>query len=229
MTLVIAAKGKDFVVMGADSKGTFQDSSGTRVELNIQQKLIKINDRTGILLFGNKPYHAYYLIEKFKQGCKNEKKNVSDTAEDLASFCRNEARKFSDIPRYSPPDFGLIIAGIDKSAGKITPKCYSLTSGGGFSLGLYNHGFGIEGKPIIATYLFAKNFVKEMDLDDLVKLIVGSLHDTMNIDGDVGGGINITIIEDSGTRSIRRMDIDEKIKQWEMQTAYRTTSQFNEE
>lgn len=219
MTLVIAAKGKDFVVMGADSKGTFQDSSGNRVELNIQQKLIKINDRTGILLFGNKSYHAYYLIEKFKQGLKNEKKNVSDTAEALASFCRNETRKFSDIPSYNPPDFGLIIAGIDRSASKITPKCYSLTSGGGFSLGVYNHGFGIEGKPIIATYLFAKKFAEEMELDDLIRLVAGSLHDTMNVDGDVGGNINIAIIDDSGLRNVRRMDVAKKIERWERQTA----------
>ena len=216
MTLIIAAQGKDFVVLGADSRGTIQNDSGTRVELNIQQKLIKINDRSGVLLFGA-ACRASYLVEKFKQNLKSKKKNVTDIAEDLASFCRNEERILSDIPAYSPPQFGFIIAGIDKSGKKITPKCYSLISTSGFRLGLYDQGFGIEGKAIIAYYLFAKNFVKKekRGLDDLIRLVVGALYDTMNVDGDVGGKINIAIIDGYGMRNVPPMDINAKIDRWQ--------------
>lgn len=216
MTLIIAVQGKDFVVLGADSRGTIQYSSGTRVELNIQQKLIKISDRSGILLSGA-TCQASYLVEKFKQNLKSNKKNVTAIAEDFASFCRNEARVCSDVPTYDPPHLGFIIAGIDKSGRKITPKCYSLTSMSGFKLGLYDQGFGIEGKSIIAYYLFAKNFAKKekIELDELVRLVVGALDDTMNIDGDVGGKINMAIIDDSGMRKIGQRDITENIRIWQ--------------
>ena len=79
---------------------------------------------------------------------------------------------------------------------------------------MYGHGFGIEGKPIIAHYLFVKRFVKEMALDGSIRLVAGASDDTMSIDGDVGGKLNMTIIDDSGTRKIPQLDIDKGIKRW---------------
>ncbi len=43
MTLVVAVPGKDFIVLGADSRGTIIDAGGTRVEVNTIQKIIPIS------------------------------------------------------------------------------------------------------------------------------------------------------------------------------------------
>lgn len=53
-----------------------------------------------------------------------------------------------------------------------------------------------------------------MALDGSIRLVAGASDDTMSIDGDVGGKLNMTIIDDSGTRKIPQLDIDKGIKRW---------------
>lgn len=198
--------------MGADSRGTIHDYDGSRVELNIQQKLIRVSGRAGILTFGASN-QACYMIEKFRRNSKNMKEGVTDVAEALSAFCIRESRKLSDVAGKIP-HFGFIIAGVDVAKSGTAPKCYSLKSTSGFWPGLYGQGFGIEGKPIIAYYLFAKKFTAGMGLDDLVRLVVGALHDTASVDGDVGGDLSVAIIDDSGMREIPQTDIADKIDRW---------------
>ena len=214
MTLIIAAQGKDFIIVGCDSRGTIQDVAGTRVGLDKQQKLVKITDSVVILLSGN-ACQASYFIETYRQNLNSTLTNVTEIAEDFAHFCRNNARITSDLPPAYDPPFGFLVAGIDKNDSQIIPKCFSLNSRTGFRLGLYNQGFGIDGKLFIANYLFAKTYDKEMDVDKLVQLVVDALYDTIQIDGDVGGKINLAIIDDSGMRVIPQEDIEMKIQRWD--------------
>ncbi len=213
MTLIIAALGKDFVVLGCDSRGTIADHVGTRVGLDTQQKLVKITNKVGILLVGD-ACQASYFIERYKQSLNHKLKHVTEIAEDFAQFCRGEARITVDLPPADYLSFGFLVAGIDETEDQTIPKCFSLKSRTGFRLGLYTQGFGIDGKPFIADYMFAKNYSKKMNVDELVQLVVDALYDTIQIDGDVGGEIKLTIIDNSGMRTLSQDDIEEKIQQW---------------
>jgi len=159
-------------------------------------------------------YEAGYIIDKFKKTVKVQNRGVTKIAEDLAALCIKEAEKVMDVPTPSFPHYGFIIAGLDKSGNKYTPHCYRLTSSAGFRLGLYQRRFAIEGKPIIAYYMFARDYQKNMSVDDLCKLVAQSIFDTMNMDGDVGGKIKMLIIDDSGIRERSDGDIAASIKEW---------------
>jgi 20S proteasome alpha/beta subunit len=215
LTLVIAAQGIDFVVLGTDSRGTIQDGGGTRVELNIMMKLTKISKFVGILMYGSAD-QATYFIHKFKSTLKGENHNASEIAEKLADLCRHEARKVNDVPAVAFPTFGFVITGLDKKGTKYIPRCYTLDSGSGFRLGMSKHGFALEGKPMIAYYLFAKMYNKEMNVPDLCTLVAQTLYDTIKVDGDVGGKMRIAIIDSSGIREFPEGDINTWITKWEL-------------
>ena len=216
MTLVVAAHGKDFVVLGTDSRGTIQDTvGGTRVELNIMNKLIIIAKHVGILMYGS-AHQADYILDKFKSTLQGKNYSATKIAEKLAKICRQEAREVNDVPTTSIPSYGFIIAGLDKDDGEYVPRCYSLYSGTGFRLGMSKYGFTLEGKPMIAYYLFAKEYKKEMNVPKLCELVAQALYDTIKVDGDVGGKIRIAIIDSHGLREASGPDINDWIEKWEL-------------
>ena len=131
MTLVIAAKGADFIILGADSRGTMRDIAGNRVELNLAVKLIQITDHIAFLVYGD-AHISDYLIEKFKEKLTGKTKTVSAVAEEFAEFCRKEVKKTKEVPREYVPNFGFIIAGLDFKSKIPIPRCYKLRSLDGF-------------------------------------------------------------------------------------------------
>jgi 20S proteasome alpha/beta subunit len=211
LTLVIAAHGKDFLVAGADSKGT-AEAGGVRVELNMVQKLVKVNEHVVILLYGNVE-RAQYLIDEL--GVQNRfaaDSGVRHVAKEFKTLCREEARVPMGLPMSEESGFGFIVAGLEATDGVFnTPKIYGFGNVGGYSLGLGRDGFLIKGKPMIAYYNFAKNYKAVLKMADpkteLAKLVAQSLHDTIQVDGDVGGPIKLSIIDSTGARVLEEPDV----------------------
>ncbi len=204
MTTVIAALGKDFVVLGADSQGTID--AGARTEIKDLIKLKKINDNTSMLYFGD-VNSAEYLIHKFKSILKKKNYNVTKIANDFKIMCIEEAEQHRSVQAKLIPEVGFIIAGLDKVDKTITPHCYSTNSWSGFRLGKYPSGYGIGGKPFIAHYLFRRSYSQNMTLDEICKLVGQSIYDTKKVDGDVGGEIRLAVIDSSGFREIPVADV----------------------
>jgi len=210
MTLVVAAQGEDFVILGADSRGTMTDAAKNRMEVNIMNKLHVITDRVGILVYGSGG-NALYLIEKFKKTIQNSNDNVSKVVEDFSEFCRREFKKLKDVPTVNLPFFGFVITGLDIARRTITPHCYFADSYNGFLIGEDQTGYEINGKPIIAEYLFTKHYHEHMSVDDLCELVVRAINDTKSIDGDVGGKIHLAIIDKDGFRNYSDDDVEDII------------------
>jgi 20S proteasome alpha/beta subunit len=226
MTLVIAAHGTDFVVLGADSRATVE-SGGTRVEINIMEKITPMTKHVAILLSGEAEV-GDRLVEKFKLSLRRQDDGATLIAERLTEFCREDARQLAGVPTHPSyfPNFGFIIAGLDKRGSKYrVPRCYRLDSLSGFRLGL-SRGFAVDGKPMIARYLFAKNFQWGMQLDELCRLVAQAMFDTMSIDGDVGGKIRMGRIDPTGYTEIPETDIkNEYITSWDVERLRRIVEQ----
>jgi 20S proteasome alpha/beta subunit len=199
MTLIIAAQGKGFVVLGADTRETV-DARSIRVEINLAEKIIQITPHVAILFCGDVA-KAQYLVEKFSELVRKTDEGVSKIAEDFARFCKEDAIRDSNVPTYPDyfPSFAFIIGGLNKSRGKfVIPKCYKLGSTEGFKLGLCKEGFALDGKPMLAYYLFEKNYRNTRNVDGLCKLVAQTLYDTARVDGDVGGPPKMVIIRSGG-------------------------------
>jgi 20S proteasome alpha/beta subunit len=219
LTLVIAAPSKDFLVLGADSRGVL-DSGDARIEINILKKLIPVTKHVAILMYGGAE-EATQLIEKYKSNLeKNEKTidGVSLVAEDFCKFCRDEERKLVGLPFYEEniEYFGFLVCGMDKIGESFSkPLIYILSNYNGFRLGLCRP-YAIQGKPIIGLYRFSKYFHEDMTANELCQLVAQSIYDTMCIDGDVGGQINIAIIDSDGMRELSDPDVNKLYETWQL-------------
>ncbi len=220
MTLVIAAPGKDFVILGADSRGVVDVGSG-RAEINICRKIIQITNYTSILMYGASEA-GNQLVEKYKDQINPKLQDVTSIAEDFCKFCQNEERAIANVPKH--PDswisFGFLVCGI-KFKNKIPiPLIYNLRNFDGFRLGLCKP-FALKGKPLIAYFFFGRDYREDMSLLELCKLVAQSIYDTMQIDGDVGGSIKMAIIDSDGTREISDTDVKNYVETWAVRNLQR--------
>lgn len=214
MTLDIAAPGKGVIVLGVDSRGTVENGAG-RVEINTMQKLIHVTKYTAVLIYGSSEA-TNHLVEKFISERAEGLTWVKEVADAFSEFCREEERRLAGVPRH--PDsyydiFGFIIAGLEENDEGHEAYAYNISSYDGFRLGLCRP-YAIQGKPLIAHYMFAKNYEEDLTVDALCRLVAQSIYDTEQIDGDVGGTIRLAVIDSDGLREIPGHDIPDLIDSW---------------
>jgi 20S proteasome alpha/beta subunit len=214
MTLVIAAHGTDFVVLAADSRGTVADQAGTKVAINRYRKIWKINDRVAVLIYGDAD-PAKYLVESFLRTVSVRRFGVTSVTGKFARYCRSKLDEIPVHPAVRLPSFGFVVSGLDSEGRrKLVPRSFGLRSDTGYALGTYD-GFALEGKPIIAYYMFARSYHEDADQARLSSLVAQALYDTVMVDGDVGGTIRLAIIDRSGLRWVPQTDLEGIITQWE--------------
>ncbi len=214
MTLVIAAPGTNFILLGADSRAVIQDVAGNRVQINTVKKLIHVSKYVAMLVYGESEV-AVQLLEKYKLNMEADIEGASDVAESFAEFCGEEFKKVMWVPKAGLPIFGFLVAGLNKGGGEYKIPCiYNIISTNGFMPGICRP-FAIKGKPIIALYNFAKKYDENMSVEEISYLVAQSIYDTIEIDGDVGGKIRMAIITPKiGFREIS--DVEKYIERWEI-------------
>ena len=146
MTLIIAAQGKDYVVVGADTREVI-GTQGIRVEVNLATKLTEVSPHVAVMTAGAAG-HCQYLVEKYKKDVRRRKDGATVIAEDFAEFLKRQAKKDAKVPKH--PDnfanFTYIVSGLDQAGTKFSdPMCYTLTSMDGFKVRMWKEGFVLEG------------------------------------------------------------------------------------
>jgi len=214
MTLIIAIKGKDYIIVGADSRSVTCDAiTNTRFVSDIDTKLVQLNDHVCVMIAGDSE-RGTHLIEKFKEMVKPGQ-DVSEVVEEFSNFCYRESRKiieFVPIESRNYPHVSFIIAGMRKVRRKYSmPKIYTIRSMSGFSVGQDNN-YSIMGQDTISSYLFAKKYPKIKTWEDCIRLIVRCLSDTESIDGDVGGKKTIALINREGFKPQDVTEIESEIQ-----------------
>ena len=229
MTLIVAAKaidgqGHEFVVLGADTRETVV-AGAARVEVNIAHKLFPLTRHSAIMLCGDSG-HAQYLISKFRRTkltgrvTGRREMGVTQLVETFSEFCQDEALDWKNVPtlgKYPPdnrhfPDIAYVIAGFNREGNRFAhPLCYGVSSLTGYLIDLGESGFAIDGKGIIARYIFSKEYHPPMDLPHVTNLVLKCLVDTSEVDGDVGGRYNLAIIDSNRIDPKTSEEIEEMI------------------
>lgn len=214
MTLVIAVRGPDFVVTGSDSRGTYTDEAGNRIELNLFEKCHELNTRVSSLTFGDGET-ARFLLEGFRKEKDIGKWGPSRIVRELADYCQKNYGKAPKVTVGSVPKLGFIIAGLETpKSGEITTACMSVRSIDNFEPKLHDK-YSIQGKPVIAHYLFRRQYeAAKSSVDGLTRLVAQALYDTSQIDGDVGGSFDVRIIDRDETRPVKQGDLPVLIEAW---------------
>jgi len=227
MTLLIAVKGIDGMVLAADSRGTFGDPRGVTAQNDSIRKAFILTSHVAAIQAGSAELGA--MILKQVQDALAKQPGI-DGVESVVAVIHKTARAsydawFPSLPQValpSPqtggligrPDLTFIIGGYDKNQdGNFTrPAIYQLNSALNFAPMIHDYGFAVAGVPTYALYLL--NRLCESDRkaeEELAHLAVYAISETASQDGKVGGPIRVVIVTPTGSKELTDDEV-EKIK-----------------
>lgn len=201
MTLLVALKGSDGLVLAADSRGTFGDPRGITAQNDTQIKAHVVAPHSGVLIAGSGEVGSL-LVHEFQTSYREGIDHPTTVTENLRNHARSRyAEWFPSVPPIPPiamvqagqiaarPDLVFIIGGIDPATGD--SAIYQLGSGTDFSPMLHNYGFAVAGVAQYALYLLNRLYQPDRSIDELVALAVYVITETASQDGKVGGSVSV--------------------------------------
>jgi len=218
MTVTISAKGRDFIVVGTDSRVTFKKTD----ETVSSDKVKKINQITKhcVLLMAGQGFIANKMIEDFiGDFIKYKDKNKIDMKELVNEFetrCKKKWNNhYSDVNER--PYITITMAGLmENDGGKfITPKIYTFESDDTFMAGEPSIPYFVGGCKKIPNYIFDKKYDPNMNHDELISLVAYAISESIEKEEYVGGEINISLIREDGITEISKSNIETKIKKYQ--------------
>lgn len=182
MTLVIALKSKDGLLMASDSKASSEITSNDTV-----QKVFKLNNHTAVGIAGDGGL-AVYFLDQIKGGL-DYTKGISDLAEQLRIKGK---QKFNDFFEHLKPNerpgLSLLLAGYTTDS---KSEIYKLNSKDNFVPRKAVTGFECIGVPYISDYLLNIYYESEIRNQEAKELCVLCIQETGDQDLSVGGPTHI--------------------------------------
>lgn len=212
MTLVTAAQGKDSIVVGTDSRGTFGHPDVAFSAYDTMQKLVILTPHVAVLTFGAGEV-GDNILEEFKREVLHEHPEldgVSTILRELQRYCLAKWNQWlANVPFQARPIIGYIVAGLETMDENkyVIPKIYSMISAMGFMPALHRYGWANGGIPIYAIYLYGRRYQANMSLDDLSGLALYVISETASQDQRVGGPIRMAQVLPTGCKELRQDEI----------------------
>lgn len=165
MTLLVALRGSDGIVVASDSRGTFGDPRGVTAQNDAQKKLYRASKYSTILTAGSGELGATIMAEALN--LIQDDDGVSVVLDKTRNLVRE---KYGDwFPGFAiqqnengdpvRPDLALLVAGYDVAAGaQPEQKIFQVVSQLDFAPMLHNYGFALVGGRSVWA-LFTKSAV----------------------------------------------------------------------
>ncbi len=235
MTLLVALKGRDGLVLAADSRGTFGDPSGTTAQNDSMQKAHVLSRHVAALAAGAGEVGALLAREATQEIAGANLDGVTPVMEALRTTVRAKYDEwFPTVPAIPAPQLAqtgqvatrpgliFIVAGFEQAApGQLAePRIYQLQSPSDFAPMLHDYGFAVAGVPQYALYLLNRLYEPNRTAEELTALAVYAITETASQDGKVGGPVKvITVQPDIGCMALAQEGVDEVISRNEARSS----------
>jgi len=221
MTLLVALKGQDGLVLAADSRGTFGDPRGVTAQNDAQEKAHILAPHAAVLIAGSGEVGTLIIQETRQQVTEQQIDGVTNVMNRLREHARSRYQEwFPNVPAVVPlaqaqagqvavrPDLAFVVGGYDLGQ-EPSAAIYQLGSVFDFMPGLHNYGFAVAGVATYALYLLNRLYQADRSVDELAALAVYSITETASQDGKVGGPVQvITISPQEGSSALTRQDVE---------------------
>jgi predicted proteasome-type protease len=212
MTLLVALRGRDGIVVASDSRGTFGDPRGVTAQNDAQKKLYRASKYAAILTAGSGELGATIMAEALTLIQENDgisvvlEKTRNLVKERYANWFRGFSIQINPSQPNSPvrPDLTLMVAGYDIITGSPPDqKIFQLVSMLDFAPMLHNYGFALAGVAQYGLYLLNRLYQPDSTIDQLKALAAYVITETASQDGKVGGPVQMaTITPTDGCREL---------------------------
>lgn len=223
VTLLVALKGSDGIVVAADSRGTFGDPRGVTAQNDAQKKLYVTSKYTAILTAGSGELGASVMLQvpgviKGVEGITAVMNAVRTLVKTSYKdwFPQFAIQPVPGVPAPVRPDLALMFAGYDVDAqGQAhEPRIYQLVSPTDFAPMLHNYGFALAGVGQYALYILNRLYDSNSPptVEQLKPLAAYVITETASQDGKVGGPVQMaTIAPSDGSKELSQADVDQII------------------
>ncbi|MBN1506157.1 MAG: hypothetical protein JW955_04900 [Sedimentisphaerales bacterium] len=228
MTLLVALKGTDGMVLAADSRGTFGDPRGVTAQNDSICKAFILTSHVAAIQAGSSELGAM-VLRQAQEVIANQQ--GVDGIESVLPILHQVARNLYDgwfpgLPQtampnpqtggvLARPDLVFIVGGYakDQSGNFSRPIIYQLTSALNFAPMMHDYGFAVAGVPTYALYLLNRLYeANRKAQEELAPLAVYTISETASQDGKVGGPIRVVIVNPTGSRELSSTEVDEIVK-----------------
>jgi len=214
MTLIVALRGSDGVVLAADSRGTIGDPRGLTAINDNQLKLFRLSKFCGIGVSGASEVAAK-VIDDFGRKRQHSKTIYADEiTEETRQFVRQCYDDwFAKLKLEERPSLTFTIVGYQKEGRGMLPRTYLLVSRSDFAPHLFPNGNCLAGIPQYAVYLMHRFYDPAMTVVNLASLAVYLISETATQDPKVGGQIKAaTITPSTGYRELHDAEVADIVK-----------------
>jgi 20S proteasome alpha/beta subunit len=214
MTLLVALRGLDGLVLAADSRGTFGDPSQTTAQNDSMQKAHVLSKHAAILAAGASEVGALLIAEAQAVIAAQKIDGATNVMEAVRQTARAKYNEwFPTVPPIQPPQLAMaggvatrpgvqfIVAGyeLDESGAPGATATYQIGSWTDFAPSLHDYGFAVAGVAQYALYLLNRLYQPDRSVEELTALAVYVITETASQDGKVGGPVKvITCTADTG-------------------------------
>jgi 20S proteasome alpha/beta subunit len=204
VTLLVGLKGKDGLVLAADSRGTFGDPRLTTAQNDSQQKAHVLSAHVAVLTAGAGEVGAK-VIDEAKRKIDADRLDgatpVMGALRDTARACYQQW--FPSVPPIPAPalvqsgqapariGLALLVGGYEDDG---SPRLISLDSTFDFPPMLHTYGWAVQGIVQYALYLLNRLYEPDRTVQELTALAVYAITETAGQDGKVGGPVNVVTI-----------------------------------
>jgi 20S proteasome alpha/beta subunit len=204
MTLSLALKGEDGLVLATDSRGTIGDPRALTAVNDSIKKLYRVNLYTGAVTFGAGELGAKLLDEiliNVIQEKNLEEAGVDEVLEETRKYIKTKYNEwFAAFSIEKRPRLGFIIAGYNPTSSQRVgeSRTYMIDSPTDWAPHLAVTGMQMGGVPQYATYLFHRLYNPKMKTEHLKSLAAYLITETASQDPKVGGPIQMAVILPTG-------------------------------
>jgi len=222
MTLLVALRGSDGLVLAADSRGTFGDPRGITAQNDSMKKAHVLSKHVCVLQAGASEVGA--LVVQELSASLEAVDGVSNVLSRLRDHVRARYQQwFPSVPAMpapalvatgqvpTRPDLIFLVGGyeVDENGRAFDGKIYQIASALDFAPSLHDYGFAVAGVAQYAFYLLNRLYEGNRSITDLVALAVYAITETASQDGKVGGPVNVvTISAEAGCTVLTSDEVD---------------------
>ena len=201
MTLALAIKATDAIIMATDSRGTIGDPRGLTAINDSQKKLFQLGN-CAVAISGSAEVALSVMDELGKRGL--DKPNDVDEAvaifEHVASIYDNW---YQNIAHEKRPATIFILGGYRQVDGVApVPMVYAMMSNTRFAPQLAGKNPMMAGVPQYATYLANRYYDPDINVDHAAALAEYLISETASQDPKVGGPIRIAVVTPDNYREL---------------------------
>lgn len=205
MTLALAIKASDAIIVAADSRGTIGDPRGLTAVNDTMQKVFEFGKCA--LAIAGAGESALVILDEFRRRGLSNPQNIDEALNAFGQAAQMFDQWYGNISADKRPGVMFIIGGYRTSGASPEPQVYIVASNTNFAPQLAGNYPMMAGVPQYAIYLSHRYYDPAITGDKAAALAEYLISETASQDPKVGGPVRIARVTVQGVQQLTAVEV----------------------